>query len=252
MILSFVNVKGGVGKTTTAVTLAAAFAHSELDVLLIDLDPQGSASLSLGVPEDDLEPSAAAVLAEGRPLEEVLVDTGIPRLDLVTGAADLAALELTIARKQEPHKLLTKALAKARRRYDMILVDCPPGLSILTLNALAACRAYVLPVVPHDLAVAALDRFFAGLDEVAPILGRRPELLGILLTMVDQRTKVTDELVRKVRRKYSGQVFRTTIPINIRLALAPRHGMTIFEFERWSAGARAYSRLGAEILRKLR
>ena len=252
MILSFVNVKGGVGKTTTAVSLAAAFAHSELKVLLVDLDPQGSASVSLGVPKDDLKPSAAAVLIGERAIDKVLVDTGIPGLDLVTGATDLAAIELSIARKHEPQKLLAKALAAVRRQYDFILLDCPPGLSILTLNALVASQGYVLPVVPHDLAVQALERFFVGLEEVGPALGRRPELLGILLTMVDQRTKVTDELVRKVRRTYSGKVFRTTIPVNIRLALAPRHGMTIFEFERWSTGAQAYSRLGGEIIRKLR
>ena len=252
MILSFCNVKGGVGKTTTAVNLAAAFAHSELKVLLVDLDPQSSASRSLGVPKDDLKPSAAAVLVEGRPIQDVLVDTGIAGLDLVTGATDLAAVELSLARKKDPQKLLAGALSAVRRRYDFILLDCPPGLGILTLNALAACNGYILPVVPHDLAVEALDRFFAGLEEVRPILRKRPELVGILLTMVDQRTKVTEELVRKVRRTYSGKVFRSSIPVNIRLALAPRHGMTIFEFERWSTGALAYSRLGAEIIRKLR
>lgn len=252
MVLSFVNVKGGVGKTTTAVSLAAAFAHSELDVLLVDLDPQGSASLSLGVPKEDLKPSAAAVLAEDVPIDKVLIDTGIPGLDLVSGATDLAALELKLARRRDPQKLLAKALAKVRRRYDFILLDCPPGLSFLTLNALAASNAYVLPVVPHDLAVAALGQFFAGLEEVAPILGKKPELLGILLTMVDHRTKVSAELVKKVRRAYPGKVFRTSIPVNIRVALAPRHGMTIFEFERWSTGAQAYSRLGAEVIRKLR
>lgn len=252
MILSFCNVKGGVGKTTTAVNLAAAFAHSELKVLLVDLDPQSSASRSLGVPKEELEPSAAAVLVEGRPIQDVLVDTGIQGLDLVTGATDMAAIEMKLARRKDPQKLLAHALSPVRRRYDFILVDCPPGLGLLTLNALAACTGYILPVVPHDLAVEALERFFVGLEHVRPILGKTPELVGILLTMVDHRTSVTEELVRKVRRTYSGRVFRTMIPVNIRLALAPRHGMTIFEFERWSTGAQAYSRLGAEVIRKLR
>ena len=252
MILSFCNVKGGVGKTTSAVSLAAAFAHSDLRVLLVDLDPQGSASRSLGVAKDDLKPSAAAALVGGRTVQEVLVDTGLPGLDLVTGATDLTAVEVSLARKKNPEKLLARALSPLRRRYDFILIDCPPGLGLLTLNALTACSGYVLPVVPHDLAVEGLDRFFAGLEEVQPTLRKRPELLGILLTMVDQRTKVTAELVKKVRRKYPGKVFRTTIPVNIRLALAPRHGMTIFEFERWSTGALAYSRLGAEVIRTLR
>ncbi|MDH3744226.1 MAG: ParA family protein [Acidobacteriota bacterium] len=252
MIVSFVNVKGGVGKTTTTVNLAAAFANSDLKVLVVDLDPQASSSHSLGVAKKDLKPSVASVLTEGRSIDDVVVDTGIPGLDLVTGATDLAAADVLMARKKDAATILSKALAPVRRRYDFILLDSPPGLSLLTVNALAASSGYVLPVVPHDLAVEAVERFFEGLDDMQVLFPRKPAvLLGILLTMVDHRTKQTDQLVRKVRRVYSGKVFRTTIPINIRLAEAPRHGMTIFEFDRWSTGAQAYSKLGAEMINKL-
>jgi chromosome partitioning protein len=252
MILSLTNVKGGVGKTTTAVNLAAAFAGSDLKVLVVDLDPQGSASASFGVAKEDLRPSTFDVLLGGVPAREAIMETGLPGLDLLTGSMDLAEADLVLGRKHDPEKKLVQALRGVGRSYDFIIVDCPPGLSLLTLNALAASHAYILPVVPHDLSFQALDRFFEGMDSWRKIIHRRPQLLGILLTMVDYRTKVTEEIVRKIRRAYSGEVFRTSIPVNVRLALAPRHGMTIFEFERWSTGAQAYSRLGAEVIRRAR
>ncbi len=252
MILSVTNVKGGVGKTTTAVNLAAAFAGSALEVLLVDLDPQGSASFSLGVAQEDLSPSVAGVLLDGRPLAEVIRETDVEGLDLVTGSIGLAGADLALARKRDAAKLLAKALRGARRRYDVVIVDCPPGMSVLTVNALAAAQAYIVPVVPQDLAAEALHRFFAGFENLGRLFGRRPELLGILLTMVDHRTAVTEEMVAKIRKEFGRRVFRTEIPINVRLAEAPGYGMTIFEFERWSTGGRAYSLLGAEVLRRAR
>ena len=252
MILSLVNVKGGVGKTTTAVNLAAAYASSELKVLLVDLDPQGSASVSIGVPKSQMKPSVAEVLLDGKAIQDVVVDTGLPSLDLLTGTIDLAGADLALARKHEPHKLLAKAFRRARRRYDVILVDCPPGLGLLTVNALTASHAYILPVVPHDLSAEALVRFFEGIDAMGSVFHRQPQVLGILLNMVDHRTKLTAEVVAKIRRKYGSKVFRTVIPINTTLAVAPRHGMTVFEYERWSPGAQAYSRLGAESIQRAR
>ncbi len=250
MILSVTNVKGGVGKTTTAVNLAAAFAGSGLDVLLVDLDPQGSASFSLGVAQEDLSPSVAGVLLDGKPLAEVVRETDVEGLDLVTGSIGLAGADLALARKRDAAKLLGKALRGVRRRYDFVVIDCPPGMSVLTVNALAASQAYLVPVVPHDLAAEALHRFFAGFENLGRLFGRRPQLLGILLTMVDHRTAVTEELVTKIRRQFGRQVFKTEIPINVRLAEAPGYGLTIFDYERWSTGGRAYSLLGAEVLRR--
>lgn len=251
MILSLVNIKGGVGKTTTAVNLAAAFARSELKVLLLDLDPQGSASYALGVPVKESLPSSADLLLEGAAIDDVVRDSGLPGLDLVTGSMELAGADLVLARKREATSLLRKALQPVRRRYDVIIVDCPPGLSVLSLNGLMASRSFIVPVVPHDLDLEALSRLLVRLEEL-PGGSRAPQLLGILLTMVDHRTKLTDELVARVRRKYGRRVFRTEIPVNVRLAEAPRYGMTIFEYESWSTGGQAYSRLGGESLRRAR
>lgn len=252
MILALTNVKGGVGKTTTAVNLAAAFANSELRVLAVDLDPQGSASASLGVAKKDLKPSMADVLLGDVPAEEALVDTGLRGLDLLTGSMDLAHVDIALARRKNGERRLIETLRPIYRRYDMVLIDCPPGLSLLTINALAAARGYIVPALPHELSFEALDRFFEGVESVDSYFRRKPKLVGILLTMVDYRTKMTDQMSKKIRRAYSGQVFRNTIPVNVRLAEATKHGMTIFEFERWSTGGQAYSRLGGEVLKRSR
>ncbi len=252
MILALTNVKGGVGKTTTAVSLAAAFANSELKVLVVDLDPQGSASASLGVPAQDLEPSMADVLRGDVAASAALVDTGINRFDLLTGSMALAEVDIALARKKNGARRLIETIQPISRRYDAIIIDCPPGLSLLTINALAAAHAYILPVLPHELSFDALDRFFEGLENVRGYFRRQPRLLGILLTMMDQRVNMTDEMSRKIRRKHGGKVFRTTIPVNVSVAEATRSGMTIFEYERWSPSAHAYSKLGAEVLRRMR
>jgi chromosome partitioning protein len=252
MRLALVNLKGGVGKTTTAVNLAAAFARSGLRVLVVDLDPQGSASLSFGVHREEANPSSAELLSGKADTAAAIRPTEVEGIDLIPASLRLAGLDLTLARKQEPEKLLKKALAPVKRRYDVILFDCPPGLSVLSLNGLVAANAFVVPVVPHDLDMEALAGFLELLESSRERIGKLPESLGILLTMVDHRTLVTDELVQAIRKRYGQQVLRTEIPVNVRLAQAPGQGRTIFGFASWSTGAFAYGKLGAEVLRRAR
>jgi len=252
MKLALTNLKGGVGKTTTAVNLAAAFARSGLAALLVDLDPQGSASFSLGVAREMVEASSAEVLSGDKAAGEAIVETPFEGIHLLPAALRLAGADLALARKHKPEKLLKKALAPISRRYDVIVIDCPPGLSILTVNALAAADAFIVPVAPHRLDMEALAGFLGLVEELKPRLGRTPELLGILLTMVDHRTQLTDEVVAAIRKQYGSKVFRTEIPINVRLAEAPAEGRPIFDFASWSTGAAAYGLLGGETLRRAR
>jgi chromosome partitioning protein len=252
MIISLVNVKGGVGKTTTAVNLGAGFAGSGLRVLLVDLDPQGSASFSLGVESEPQRASSDELLLGEQPTRDVIVETGVDGLELIPGSMKLAGADLALARKRRPEGRLKKALAPVRRQYDFILVDCPPGLSILTVNGLVASDFYILPVVPHDLDMEAMNHFFKGLENLGRSVRGLPEPLGVLMTMVDHRTAVTDAVVEAVRRALGREVFQTEIPINVRLAEAPGYGLSIFDYEGWSSGARAYSQLGGEVIRRLR
>jgi len=252
MILSLVNVKGGVGKTTTAVNLAAAFARSGLRSLVVDLDPQGSASFSLGLSEENPEPSVADVLLRGRGARECVWDTHIEDLALLPGSMEIAGADVALARRKDPQTILARSLSPLSRSYDAIVIDAPPGLGLLSTSALVASQGYIVPVVPHDLAVEGLARFLSGVDAAQSGSRKKSELLGILPTMVDKRTSLSEEIVTKLRRKYSSQVFKVTIPVNVKLAMAPRYGTTIFDYESWSTGAQAYSRLGGEVLRRAR
>jgi chromosome partitioning protein len=252
LILSIVNVKGGVGKTTTAVNLAAVFAESGLSTLVVDLDPQGSASYSLGLPKDYKGRTLADVLLLGHDPVEAIMDTGLEGVDLIPGDLRLATSEVALARRPDPEKRLSKALSGLRRKYDCILIDSPPGLSLLTTMALQASNAYLVPTSPHDLAVDALGRFFEGLEMLKGTVRRATQCLGIVVTMVDHRTNTTAEVVSQIRRQYKAQVFKTEVPINIKLAEAPRYGRTILEYESWSPGGVAYRSLGGEVIRRMR
>jgi chromosome partitioning protein len=252
MNLALVNVKGGVGKTTTAVNLAACFARAGHGVLVVDLDPQASATHSLGIHRRDAEPSMAEILSGKVPAGQAIWDTGIEGVDLLPGSVRLASCDVMLARRKKPEGRLAEALAPISHHYALILVDCPPGLSILTRNALAAADALLVPVVPHPLNVEALAALFEALEEIRERIGRLPELLGILLTMVDRRTAVTGRVTSALRGAYGPGVLETEIPINVRLAEAPARSRTIFHFESWSKGAHAYARLGEELLLRAR
>ena len=248
MILAFMNNKGGVAKTTTAVNLAAALAGRSYHVLLIDLDNQGGASASLGVARTDRSPSLADVLLDNVPLRKVIRPMSLTGLDLVTGSMTLANVDIVLGDVKGRERCLQQALIPVRSDYDFILLDCPPALSLLPLNALVACDTFIVPITPHYLALEGLTNLLEAIARLKTGIGIAPVLLGIVLTLVDSRTKAARDVIERIQGQYGSLVFTTQIRINVRLAEAPAFGKSIFAYDATATGADAYRSLADEVL----
>ncbi len=252
MIIDIINNKGGTGKTTTCVNLAAALAGSGHSVLVIDLDSQASASYSLGTANNALSPSIADALFDDTELATIIRNTGIPNLCLVTGSMDLAHSDLVLADINGWESLLGGRLDPVRNDFDFILLDSPPSLSTIFINALVASDYYIVPVTPEYLALEGFINLMRIVSEIKMNMSVRVELLGILFTMVNPTLKVnrkiTREIIRLVSEEYGDRVFSTKIVRSIMLSEAPAEGSTIFEYAPRSVGARDYSMLAGEVV----
>lgn len=252
MITALISRKGGVGKTTTAVNLSAALAGVGKRVLLVDLDSQASASISVGVARSALAPSSSDLLLYSAAAGPLIRQTAHPGLDLITASVDLASVDQELASFPNRELRLRTALETVRGEYDFILLDCPPNLSLVSVNALVAADNFVLPTVPHYLSLAGIEGLIGTASRLAQKCGVRPELLGIVMTQVDYRTRASRKNVAAIRERYGPAVFAMEIRTNIRLAEAPERGQTIFQYDPKSAGAKAYKLLAAELLMRAR
>lgn len=251
MIVAVVSKKGGVGKTTTSVCLAAALAERGHSVLLADLDSQASASVSFGVGRAALAPSLADVLLWETPVRQALRRTGVANLDLLTASADLATVDVALGAYRQREQRLARALEPIADDYDFVVLDCPPGLTLLPLNALAAADVFVTPVAPHFLAIDALSSMMAAAERTRAHHNRDLALGGILLTMVDYRSRETRRNVDAIRAEYGDGVFGVEVRVNVRLAEAPAAAQTIFEYAPEATGAAAYRLVAEELLLRL-
>lgn len=248
-ILAVVNQKGGVGKTTTAVNLTAALHELGLKVLLCDFDPQANATSGMGLDKRKVRYSVYDVTINDVPLEDAVVHTNFG--DVLPSSADLAGAAVELISAQHRELQLEKALHKARDSYDVIFIDCPPSLELLTLNSLCASDGILVPVQCEYYALEGLSDLMSTLRMVKKRLNPRLEIFGVALTMYDGRTNFSAQVAQEVRRHFPGKVFKTVIPRNIRLAEAPSHGIPVTAYDRSSRGAKAYQEMAEEIKAKL-
>ena len=248
-IIAVVNQKGGVGKTTTAVNLAAALTEQGFRVLVCDFDPQANATSGLGVDKRKTKASSYDVVINGTPAEEAIVRTNYA--DVMPSSADLAGAGVELIDRPGREQQLKKALTPIRDRYDLILIDCPPSLELLTLNGLCACDGILIPVQCEYYALEGLSDLMATMRAVKRKLNPSLEIFGVILTMFDGRTNFSAQVAQEVRRHFPGKVFSTVIPRNIRLAEAPSHGIPVTAYDRTSRGAAAYRAMAEEIKAKL-
>lgn len=248
--ISFSNQKGGVGKTTTCVNMAAYLAKFGKKVLLIDLDPQGNATTGLGFNKSQLKKSVYNVLIEEESVRENVLKTEIENLDLLPANIDLAGAEVELVYKKSREKVLQKALEIVKKDYDYLLIDCPPSLGLLTINALCACDSVIIPIQSEYYALEGLSQLMNSISLVKTHLNRSIKVEGVVLTMYDGRSTISKQIAAEIKKYFTKKLYEIVIPRNIRLSEAPSHGKPILLHDPKCMGAKAYSALTEEFLKK--
>lgn len=250
VVLAIANQKGGVGKTTTAVNLAASLAQMNRQVLLIDLDPQGNATMGSGIDKHELETSIYDVLLGDAGAMEALVDAEAAGYHLIGSNADLTGAELELTGIERRENRLRDALLSIRVRYDFIVIDCPPALGLLTLNGLVAADSVIIPMQCEYYALEGLSALIGTIDRLKDSFNPRLRIEGVVRTMYDPRNSLSREVSLQLIDHFGDTVYRTLVPRNVRLAEAPSYGVPILFYDKYSRGAKAYLALAGEILNR--
>lgn len=249
-IIAIANQKGGVGKTTTSVNLAASLGVLEKKVLLIDADPQANATSGLGINVDTVEGGTYQLLEHSQAAKDVIIKTQSPNVDLIPAHIDLVAIEIELVDKDQREYMLKKAITGLKSEYDYILIDCAPSLGLLTLNALTGADSVLIPIQCEYFALEGLGKLLNTIKSVQKIHNPKLDIEGLLLTMYDSRLRLSNQVVEEVQKHFSDMVFDTIIQRNVRLSEAPSYGETIINYDATSKGAINYLNLAHEIIKK--
>lgn len=247
-IISIANQKGGVGKTTTSVNLSACLAQLGKRVLLVDIDPQGNATSGVGINKADIDHCIYNVLIEDLPAEDVIVSTDVDKLDIIPATIQLAGAEIELVSIVSRELRLKNSLGKLREIYDYIIIDCPPSLGLLTINALTSSDSVLIPVQCEFYALEGLSQLLNSIRLVQKHLNKNLMIEGVLLTMLDARTNLGQQVIEEVKKYFQEKVYKSIIPRNIRLGEAPSHGKPIIIYDPKSKGALEYQELAKEVL----
>jgi len=247
-VITIVNQKGGVGKTTTAVNLAASLALAEKDILIIDTDPQGNSTSGLGISRDNLQRSLYDVYTGNSDILNVMIKTGIEHLSILPSTIDLLGIEIEIINEEGRENILSKAINPVKENFRYIFIDCPPSLGLLTLNALVAADSLLIPVQCEYYALEGLSLLMQTIRMVRSSFNPNLEIEGILLTMYDSRNNLSEEVAKEVRKYFGNKVYNTVIPRNVTLGEAPSFGKPVILYDMKSKGAQSYLSLAKEML----
>ncbi|WP_300437127.1 AAA family ATPase [Christiangramia sp.] len=249
-IIAIANQKGGVGKTTTSVNLAASLGVLEKKILLIDADPQANATSGLGIDVETVEYGTYQLLEHSIKAEKAIMETSSPNLDIIPAHIDLVAIEIELVDQENRESMLKKAIEPLKEKYDFILIDCAPSLGLLTLNALTASDSVIIPIQCEYFALEGLGKLLNTIKSVQKIHNKKLDIEGLLLTMYDSRLRLSNQVVEEVKKHFDEMVFETIIQRNVRLSEAPSYGESIINYDASSKGASNYLSLAHEIIKK--